>query len=434
MLERAPGGRYSDADEAAERRLCSIDFHRGTHALCPKLFSTSPGTLVFDLAGGRFAGDAPAFEREACAGGLHVEAASGEPVSFKMSVNTRESSATFANSSLFYYHLSRYFHATAHVPVAVFRSVDRAEHLHRVSSRGVSLSAESSSLRMNHAAWQALWAASKDPASYQPTVELFTPDGLLYGVMLHPLGRRYGEELNGTRESGWGEGQSRDFQETAPFLALRSEKALTSAIDEGRSLAFRNPKLAKATGRDVTPQQMVYWMSDLIDVTLLDYIAGQQDRIGNIDYVAYWYWVQDGRASRRAAEGRVPPPELAAHRPLRILRTELGDNDAGLRLSYANYTKRTGMLERLRHYREDAYHQLLRLETDLRSVGPLHAYLRTTFGLSEREFDRVVANVLSAASILRESCRAGRLRFDVEPEEFLVTGSVVPKQVACDPT
>ncbi len=217
--------------------------------MCPKVFSTSPGTLVYSLDGGPYAGNPAGFEAAACGGGVHKGGASGEPIAYKMSVNTRESSATFANSSLIYYHFARYFHATVHVPVAVLRSIDRKEHSRRVSSRGAALSAGRSNLKMNHAAWQALLAAERDPSTYRPAAELFTPEGLLYGVMLHPSGKRYSEEINGTRKSGWGDGQNRDFQETAPFRALRSEKPLAEAIEEGRRVAFQDPKLAKATGK-----------------------------------------------------------------------------------------------------------------------------------------------------------------------------------------
>ena len=432
VLARMPGGRYTDADGAKEAEFCAIDFYAGTHALCPKVFSTSPGTLVYPLTGGRYAGDPAGFERTACGGGVRKSAAGGEPISYKMSVNTRESSATFANSSLLYYHCARYFHATVHVPVAVLRSIDRKAHGQRVSARGVSLSAGKPALRMNHAAWLALQAGERDPSSYSPTSELFTPDGLLYGVMLHPFGKRYSEEINGTRQSGWGDGQSRDFQETAPFRALRSGQPLAAAIEEGRREALRDPILAKATGGDATPAQMVYWMSDLIDITLLDFVFSQQDRIGNIDYVAAWHWFEDGELRSRPAAGRTPPEEIAGFAPVYLKRTELGDNDAGVRLTYRNYARRTGMLDGLRHYRADAYRQLIRLAADFEAAGPLHEYVRTTFGLSEREFAQVAANVSAAAAILRESCRAGRLRFDVEAEEFLRTGAVAPKDVDCD--
>jgi hypothetical protein len=431
-LAHMPDGAYTEADRAKETEFCAIDFHGDSHAICPKVFSTSPGTLIYRLAGGSFAGNRAGFEREACGGNLNRSSAGSEPISYKMSVNTRESSATFANSSLIYYHFARYFRATAHVPVAVFRSVDRQEHSRRVSARGVELSAGRAALKMNHAAWQALLAAEKEPSVYRPTEELFTPDGLIYGVMLHPTGKRYSEEMNGTRQSGWGDGQNQDFQETAPFRALRSDKPLLAAIEEGRRIAFRNPKLAKATGNDATPVQMVFWMSDLVDITLLDFIFSQQDRIGNIDYLTDWVWVENSMLKSQLATAATPPDDIAARRPVRLTRTELGDNDAGVRVTYVNYAKRTGMLEKLRHYRAVAYRQLMRLDHDFGERGPLHEYVRTTFGLSEREFAQVVANTSAAAAILRESCRAGRLRFDIDPVEFLARSDVPPKELDCD--
>jgi len=432
-LRPMPGGQYTDADRTLERELCSIDFYGTTHALCAKVFSTSPGTLVFDLRDGPYAGEPARFERENCgSGGVHKRGAKSEPISFKMSVNTRETSATFANAALVYYHFARYFDATTHVPAAVLRSIDRNEHGRRVTVNGVRLSAGNPALNMNHAAWLALQSAEHDPSSYRPTEELFTADGLLYGVMLHPLGKRYGEEMNGTRRSGWGDGQNRDFQETAPFRALRSGNPLADAIAEGRTIAMHDQVLAKATGSSATPAQMAFWMSDLIDITLLDYLFSQQDRVGNVDYLTAWYWVQDGRLRSRPAAGTTPPPELAAFAPLRLRRTELGDNDAGIRLTYINYAKRTGMLENLRHYRATTYRQLMRLDADFAAGGELHDYVRTTFGLSEKEFAAIEANVRSAADILRASCKAGRLRFDVEPEEFLLAGKVAERRVDCE--
>jgi hypothetical protein len=432
VLSHMPDGNYSPDDVALERALCSIDFHGDTHALCPKVFSTSPGTLVFDLRGGPYAGDPARFERENCGSGtVHKRGAPVEPISFKMSVNTRESSATFANASLVYYHFARYFGASAHVPVAVFRSIDRKEHNRRVSAAGVRLSAGKPGLAMNHAAWVSLAAAEQDPASYKPTEELFTPEGLLYGVMLHPFGKRYGEEINGTRRSGWGDGQNKDFQRTAPFLALRSARPLREAIADGLAEAMRDPVLAKAMGHSTSAEQVAFWMSDLVDVTLLDYVLGQQDRVGNVDYLPYWYWVDSGTVRREAATGSTPPPQAAAHDPQRIRRTEIGDNDAGVRVTYLNYAKRTGMLDNLRRYRAETYRRLVRLDADFAAAGPLHEYVRTTFGLSEREFAAIRSNVHSAAATLRDACRAGRLRFDVEPEEFLASGTVTERKVDC---
>jgi hypothetical protein len=73
----------------------------------------------------------------------------------------------------------------------------------------------------------------------------------------------------------------------------------------------------------------------------------------------------------------------------------------------------------------------MRLDADFAAGGELHEHVRTTFGLSEKEFAAIRANVRSAAAILRANCEVGRLRFDVEPEEFLLTGNVTERRLDC---
>lgn len=430
MLARMPGGRYLPEQEAQERALCAMDFHAGTHALCPKLFSTSPGTLVYELAGGPYAGRMAAFEREVCPSSrIDRRAAPHGAVSFKMSVNTRETSATFSNASFIYYHFARYFDAAVHVPPAVMRTIGRAEHLARVAQPGLTLSAGKPALAMLHAGWTAVVGAARDPASYSPADELLTADRRqFYGVLLHPEGRCYGEEINGSRRSGWGDGQSRDFQQTAPFVALAADRPLAEAIRHGLATGHAAGQIP-AAGREL---QMVWWMRELVDITLLDHILGQQDRIGNIDYLTHWVWVQDGQVRQRRADGAQPPPDIAAFGPTLLKRTELGDNDAAVRISYANFTQRTGMLDRLRRYPRETYAKLVALARDFEALGPLHAHVRTSYGLSEPEFRRVAANVRSAAEILQGHCRGGRLRFDLDPAAWMRDGDVAAARIDCD--
>jgi hypothetical protein len=429
VLARMPGAAYRDAEIGEERALCAIALHDGRHAMCPKLLSTSPGTLVYDVSSGPYAGNAAGFERDVCPRGHAVEKeAVDEPVSFKMSVNTPATSATFANASLVYYHFARYFDTAVHVPPAVLRSVDRQAHLSRVASRGEALSAGRPALKQNHAAWRALARAAGDPKSYSPADELFTTDrSQVYGVLLHPRGRRYGEEINGSRKSGWGDGQNRDFQQTPPFVALATDAPLAEAIREG----LVRGHMSSAVPVAARSEQMAFWMREIVEITLLDFIFSQQDRIGNVDYLRYWYWVEDGRVRRAPAAGSHPPEEIARFSPRLIKRTELGDNDAGVRTTYLNYTQRTGMLERLRHYAAGTYRRLIALDADFGSRGPLHEYVRSTFGLTDAEFARIVGNTRQAASILREACGTGRLRFDLEPEMLLLDGEVTPAKVDC---
>jgi len=133
---------------------------------------------------------------------------------------------------------------------------------------------------------------------------------------------------------------------------------------------------SSAISADVRAEQVAFWVRELIDITLLDYHFSQQDRIGNIDYVGHWVWLVDGQVRQQPAIGCKPPVEIAARSPRLLKRTELGDNDAGVRMSYANFTQRTGMLERIRRHYPHTYRQLMRLDAD---------------------FDRVAANVKSAA-------------------------------------
>jgi len=128
----------------------------------------------------------------------------------------------------------------------------------------------------------------------------------------------------------------------------------------------------------VTKEQMAYWMQDLTDITLLDYIFSQQDRIGNIDFVPYWHWVEDGKVRMAKADDGDRP--AAAHDAKLIRRTWLNDNDAGGKVKYANFTKKTGMLEKIRHYNPETYRRLIALDKDLKAKGKLYAYLRDTFG------------------------------------------------------
>ena len=430
-IDPIPGGTYSDTDRAEERRLCAIDLWAPHVALCPKTWSTSPGTLIYDVSSGPFAGEPARFEREACAhGGRAIRSANAELARHKQTMNTVQSSATFSTASLLYYHLSRYFESTVNVPVAVYRSIDRELHRQRVSESGVSLTGGKSSLRMIHAGWTALRDGEVNPESYRPTDELFTPDRkALYGILIMTSGSRYGSEINGTRESGWGTGQNLDFQNTAPFLALRSERPLRGAMREGLEEARMNPTLDRDLGGQVSETQMVYWMRELSETVLLDFIFGQQDRVGNIDYKKTWNWVENGEAMSRPATSDDTP--LASSAVL-LKRTWLNDNDAGGRPAYTDFAEKTRMLENLRHFGADTYGKLMALDRDFAAGGPLYRYFRDSFGLSQAQLGLIVRHTAHAAAILRESCRGGKLRFDLDPERFMIEGDVTASDLSCE--
>jgi hypothetical protein len=283
---------------------------------------------------------------------------------------------------------------------------------------------------MNHAGWQVLTKAETDPDSYSPTDDLFTADRSRSTACSCSPGARYGSEVNGTRKSGWGKGQNLDFQETAPFLALRFPTPLAEAIAEGVAKAVRDPQI-KGHGRGRRSAA-----GGLLDARRREHRAARlhlqpAGPVGNIDYRPYWMWVEDGALKRERAERHGSAEDAPAPDAIRVKRTRLNDNDAGGRVQYANFAKTTQMLEKLRHFPATAYGKLMALHGDLQSGGPLHAYLKDSFGLSDREFAQIVNNTALAAGILSASCDRGDLVFDLEPEEFFATGRVAPRDVAC---
>ncbi|WP_209599158.1 hypothetical protein [Ruegeria sp. HKCCSP351] len=432
-IEKVPTGAYQKSDLEEETAYCEIDFYASEIAICPKTWSTSPGMAVYDISEGPYVGKRSEFERNACKEGKAAKDLAKDRVAkLKSTMNQKGTSGTFSTSSLLYYHFSRYFDATVKVPVAVWRSMDARTHFSEVAEPGLAISGGSHGGRMNHEGWRVFAAADADPNSYQPTDDLFTSDRTqIYGVLLDSPGHRYGSEINGTRKSGWGKGQNRDFQETPAFLALRSSKPLPEAIAEGVKEGRKDRQINKDLGPDVSDQQMTFWMQELTEIVLLDFIFSQQDRVGNIDFTPYWYWVEDGELKRKKAKHHEPNDGDVPAEALLIRRSNLNDNDAGGRVAYANFAKSTQMLEKMRHFSPSTYRRLVSLNNDLKSQGPVYGWLSQSLGLSDRQIAQVVKNTQLATSILQDNCSNGDLMFDLNPVAFFLRNDTEVEAVDC---
>jgi hypothetical protein len=90
------------------------------------------------------------------------------------------------------------------------------------------------------------------------------------------------------------------------------------------------------------------------------------------------------------------------------------------------------MLEKLRHFDGKVYQRLVALDSDLKSQGPVYQWLSTSLGLKDSEVTQVVRNTALATGILQDTCRAGKLRFDLDPKSFFVTGDVVAETIDCN--
>jgi hypothetical protein len=88
-------------------------------------------------------------------------------------------------------------------------------------------------------------------------------------------------------------------------------------------------------------------------------------------------------------------------------------------------------LERLRHLNGTTYRQLIRLAKDIEGKGALYSSLRDSFDLPDAYADVIAENTIQVAQILRKTCQAGTLKFDLNPELYLVTQKVQETQVNC---
>lgn len=461
VIQRLPGVNYKKSDEENEQQYCSIDLYNGRYAICAKTWSTSPGSIIFDVSQ---TGLSMSQAEDSCRNLNWDKHKNTQPIQgadkiakFKNTMNDDGTSGTYSQSSLVYYHVSRYLETLIDVPTAVYRTIDKDQHLNRVSLRAASQGATTSRIK---AGWNSLIRAEKNPTTYKQTDELFTEDRRqIYGILLRGKGQRYGAEFNGV-QSKWGLQQNIEFTETAPFLALRSAGNINSAIAEGLKQASKTSKMRQEMGSQVSDVQMMFWMIDITEITLLDYIFSQQDRIGNIDYRWYWVYVKnddlkdkrekglensrgDDLARNRVDFSAVAPPEkIAEYQPVLIQKTQVNDNDAGTRkyfnedtkkilnTPYVNFTAKAKMLEKINHYPARLYSRFVQLNNDIQSGGMVYQWM-AEIGMKSSYLKSTQYFSAQALKILKEKCESGELIFDLDAKEFLLTGTTQPKSMNC---
>lgn len=421
-----PGGVYSKKDLEQAGKLCSTDLYDSANiAICPKTWSTSPAVMVYNIT--KLNTTAQDYEAGHCKGKSDKPEGVKTAFKIKTTMNQKDTSATYSPSAQVYYHLSRYFDTAVGVPVAVYREMDPKVHLERVARTGKARAAGS----MNKNAWTFMIAAGENPNSYKPTMDLFTTDlTKYYGMASKDVGEGYEEEMNGLRTGGY-KTMAQGFQETPAYRALRADGNLNEAIAKGLSDAKAQKTIAK-TLNNVSEFQMLYWMREITEITLLDFILNQQDRAENIDFEWKWYWVENGEVQDRDADSEVPraemntitvPEDIAAFNPVLIQRSHIGDNDAGTYNIYSNINRLYGLLDNLRHYSAKTYTRLFALNNDLQNQGPVYQYLSTYFNLKAKDLEEIADNAKVATEILQKQCEAGKLRFDLDnPKSFLLNG------------
>ena len=92
-----PGGKYSKKDLEQENKLCEIDFYfQPKTAICPKTWSTSPSTMIYDVSESETNPIKGDFETNECQKGKKN---SGKKIAkFKNTMYETKTSSTYAKS------------------------------------------------------------------------------------------------------------------------------------------------------------------------------------------------------------------------------------------------------------------------------------------------------------------------------------------------
>ncbi len=394
------GGRYFANDIEVETRLCNIDVHTNA-AVCAKLNSTNPGLDIHSLPQGSTPQQVEA---------AHCKTAGAKKIAkYKLST-----SCSYTPSILGYYHVSRMLGGIADVPPAVLRTFDLQNHI----AIGRAALAETSSGTLIHQTWASLMAQLTAGATSNRRDLLLTDDfSQSYGALSeNPTTESfYKEFFNGGANNV---ARARNFRDNNPIVGMLA----------------RNVDISTLVGRNFTVEnvQKMVQLKDAADLIVIDTLMNQQDRFGNIHYLATYYYLdakdldQGGSAKLKSSKS-LTPEEAARVGAIQVKTLLLKDNDCGV--AKENIAKQAGLADRIAHIDSETYRLLLRLDAIADSAETREFFVREMV-FTANDYANVRKNLKDLATKLNQACLQGRLKLDLDLQAHFSTQPL--KAQRCD--
>lgn len=419
-----------EKDQVKEAKLCTIDLNNT--ALCPKLNSTNPGTLIIDPK--------DISNKDATTDSVCKTKSFGVDAKFKQSIT-----CSYTPSALAAYHLSRMLGNQLITPVAVARSMDQKRHSDLIEQALRILAARSNEII--YKSWNQF--RTRDTERSEAKLYLNSPQGpLLYGALSENLKH----ESIYTEVSGVGPYDTRyqRFTQQAPFKRVTNPDSVETIIGGGVSELKSLPTL----------QQMI----DVSNMIVLDTLLAQDDRIGNIHfYLSYATLNQDGTYSMKplkkdelkhvesllikqykstsrwkeeditnATESftKYKLKQLAKEGPAKaekfnrngilLRQMVLKDNDCGVDVDKRSNNMRViSAIESLRHISPTTYFNILRLQQAAKGTDLQNFFLNTLLYRS-RDYTggrkTFIDNLNKVADTLKAYCNNNTLKVDLGPQ------------------
>ncbi len=399
-------GSYSLKDVEKENRLCSYDFYTNI-GVCPKYNSTNPGILLINPTDkySKQAIDASSCDVKKM--GLPTDA------KFKQSI-----SCSYTPAILAYYQVSRILGDIGQVPVSVYRTMDISIHKQLTDKAVKHLAGGTTQIART---WLQFAQVHRSPSQHPQLVD--RSQNFIYGALSDNVkGEEQYIEVSGR---GTYETRYERFLSQPPYRRLLDPRPISQMLNSADFVK-------------VAPT--VVQMKDVSEMILLDFILNQQDRIGNIHYKYYWYYLDPQnpqnilRKKSKAALKKdilvVPDDEtaeMAGKQAVLLKQMILRDNDCGVTKS--NMMRKYGALERVRHFSPQTYQKFIEFAKQVQQPEG-DSYMKNELFFTDMDIKKVKDNVARAKQILVSKCRSGELNFDLDLAIYTPGGRL--PQVACE--
>ena len=382
-------GKDGAKDIADENQLASYDFNKagpaesGVIAIVPKRTSTSAAVDVYQIPAGTTRPDQ--ITASYC---LSVEKNGKNVAKFKQTDNVHTTTCTAA--ILGYYHVARALGDICEIKPAVLRTMDIEQH-----KKMVRLAAELGAHGLVGQSWALFNHYYANPPGSAVAQTLFTSDfQQIYGALLE----------NTTGEENYTE-----------WLNAGSDLSSTHAF---RRMADSRPVEAILGSRDFSQSnvQALVGMRDMSEMILLDYLLAQSDRLtgGNISDYSFTYY-RDGDKVKSVKTSKVTGIPAGVTKVV-IKKLTIKDTDAGLLNN--NVFANKGYLSQISHLHPKTFARLQTLATKWRDDPTVKEFFHRECTFSNSQLARFEKYLLAAASILQNRLDSGKLRLDLDLDDF----------------
>jgi hypothetical protein len=195
-----------------------------------------------------------------------------------------------------------------------------------------------------------------------------------------------------------------------------------------------NVHISNLVGRNFTTEnaQKMVQLKGAADLIVIDTLMNQQDRFGNVHYLATYYYLdpkdldRDGSPKLKSSQN-LTLEEAARVGAVQIKKMLLKDNDCGV--AKQNIAKQVGLADRIAHLDPKTYLLFLHLDAVADLAEAKEFFIREMVFIAD-DYANVRHNLKDLATKLHQACLLGGLKLDLDLQAHFSNQTV--KALSCD--